>query len=65
MTEYGTSPYLFGVLMITGLLMSLLLAVFSPDTRTITEYEEIVEKVQESEQMSDAQVEIAMTSTKS
>ncbi|MCL1698191.1 hypothetical protein [Lysinibacillus sp. BPa_S21] len=45
--------------------MSLLLAVFSPDTRTITEYEEIVEKVQESEQMSDAQVEIAMTSTKS
>ncbi|MCL1702525.1 hypothetical protein [Lysinibacillus sp. Bpr_S20] len=45
--------------------MSLLLAVFSPDTRTIIEYEETVEKIQESEQMSDAQVEIAMTSTKS
>jgi len=44
-TEYGASPYLFGGLMIAGLLISLLLAVFSPDTRIITQYEETVEKV--------------------
>lgn len=62
-TEYGASPYLFGGLMMAGLLLSLLLAVFSPDTRMITQYEETDEKVQENKRMSDAQVEVAMTTT--
>jgi len=62
-TEYGASPYLFGPLMIAGLLLSLLLAVFAPDTRTITQYEESAEKVQEDELISEVQVEVA-TSTK-
>ncbi|MGY3187660.1 hypothetical protein [Lysinibacillus sp. TE18511] len=64
-TEYGASPYLFGTLMIAGLLLSLLLAVFSPDTRRITQYEEPVEKVHEHEQMVDVPEKVAMTSTKS
>ncbi|SEI88778.1 hypothetical protein SAMN04488127_0710 [Bhargavaea ginsengi] len=38
--QFGAAPYLFGGFMIFGLLISLVLSIFSPDTRTITQYEE-------------------------
>ncbi len=36
--KYGSSPYLFGGLMVSGLVISLVLAIFSPDTRKFTQY---------------------------
>ncbi|NMD71212.1 MHS family MFS transporter [Bacillus sp. DNRA2] len=35
---YGASPYLFGGFMAFGLVISLVLAIFSPDTRKVTQY---------------------------
>lgn len=37
--RFGAAPYLFGGFMICGLLLSLILSIFSPDTRTFTQYE--------------------------
>lgn len=37
--RFGAAPYLFGGFMIGGLLISLVLSIFSPDTRTFTQYE--------------------------
>lgn len=39
-SNYGASPYLFGGVMIAGLVLSLVLILFSPDTRVITQYED-------------------------
>ncbi|MGG0658514.1 MFS transporter [Rummeliibacillus pycnus] len=36
--KYGASPYLFGGLMIAGLVLSLIIAIFAPDTRKVTQY---------------------------
>jgi MFS family permease len=36
--KFGSSPYLFGGFMIAGLVISLVLVLFSPDTRKITQY---------------------------
>lgn len=36
--KYGSSPYLFGGFMAGGLILSLVLAIFSPDTRRVTQY---------------------------
>lgn len=47
--KYGSSPYLFGGFMVAGLVISLVLAIFAPDTRKITQYKdqtEVVENVQ-------------------
>ncbi|SIT72686.1 MFS transporter [Edaphobacillus lindanitolerans] len=41
--HYGAAPYVFGGFMIGGLLLSLCLSIFSPDTRKVTRYEEPVE----------------------
>ncbi|MEX3623324.1 MFS transporter [Viridibacillus arvi] len=41
--KYGAAPYIFGSFMIGGLLLSLILAVFAPDTRKVTQYEDHVE----------------------
>ena len=38
--KYGSSPYLFGGLMVAGLVISLVLAIFSPDTRKFTQYDD-------------------------
>ncbi len=37
-SKYGAAPYLFGGIMIAGLVISLILAVFAPDTRKVTQY---------------------------
>lgn len=42
--KYGAAPYVFGSLMIGGLLLSLILAIFAPDTRKVTQYEDLVEE---------------------
>lgn len=39
-TNYGASPLVFGGFMIAGLLISLVLALFVPDTRNVTQYED-------------------------
>ncbi|MFE6167779.1 MFS transporter [Viridibacillus arvi] len=41
--KYGAAPYIFGSFMIGGLLLSLILAIFAPDTRKVTQYEDYVE----------------------
>ncbi|QOV11357.1 MFS transporter [Viridibacillus arvi] len=41
--KYGAAPYIFGSFMIGGLLLSLILAIFAPDTRKVTQYEDHVE----------------------
>ena len=42
-SSYGPNPYLFGGVMIAGLLISFILILFSPDTRLITQYEDDAE----------------------
>ncbi|MGX9134620.1 MFS transporter [Rummeliibacillus sp. JY-2-4R] len=37
-SKYGAAPYIFGGFMISGLVISLILAIFAPDTRKITQY---------------------------
>lgn len=41
--KYGSSPYLFGGFMVAGLVISLVLAIFAPDTRKITQYNDQTE----------------------
>ncbi|MGF9977212.1 MFS transporter [Viridibacillus arvi] len=41
--KYGAAPYIFGSFMIGGLILSLILAIFAPDTRKVTQYEDHVE----------------------
>ncbi|MGG0664891.1 MFS transporter [Viridibacillus arvi] len=41
--KYGAAPYIFGSFMIGGLLLSLILAIFAPDTRKVTQYVDYVE----------------------
>lgn len=48
--KYGSSPYLFGGFMVAGLTISLVLAIFSPDTRKITQYNDPTE-IKENNQM--------------
>lgn len=52
-SKYGASPFIFAGLMITGLIISLILAIFTPDTRTTTQYQELSKidpNVQENEE---------------
>ncbi|MFJ8260756.1 MFS transporter [Rummeliibacillus sp. NPDC094406] len=51
--KYGASPYLFGGLMIAGLLISLTLAIFAPDTRKVTQYADQPEATEISQQSID------------
>ncbi|MGE7835167.1 MFS transporter [Viridibacillus arvi] len=48
--KYGAAPYIFGSFMIGGLLLSLILAIFAPDTRKVTQYEDHVEDVLDSDE---------------
>lgn len=41
--KYGSSPYLFGGFMVAGLVISLVLAIFAPDTRKISQYQDQTE----------------------
>lgn len=42
-TNVGASPFAFGGFMITGLVLSLILILFAPDTRVISQYEDSAE----------------------
>ncbi|WP_147534391.1 MFS transporter [Bacillus marasmi] len=51
---YGASPYIFGGFMAVGLLISLILAIYSPDTRKVTQYNDqivIADPIQKTNQM--------------
>lgn len=45
-TSYGASPMVFGGFMIVSLVISLVLILFAPDTRVITQYEDDLEENQ-------------------
>ncbi|PIC77996.1 MFS transporter [Sporosarcina sp. P19] len=45
--NYGPSPWIFGGFMIVALLVSLVLAIFSPDTRKVSHYDETVHEEEE------------------
>ncbi|KGR73980.1 MFS transporter [Ureibacillus sinduriensis] len=45
-TNYGASPFAFGGFMMVGLVLSLILILFAPDTRVITKYEDDFEEEQ-------------------
>lgn len=46
-TKYGSSPYLFDGLMIGRLILSLILAIFAPDIRKVTQSDQRAENSQQ------------------
>lgn len=62
-TNYGASPFAFGGFMIAGLVLSLILILFAPDTRIITKYEDHVEEEQITHPSNEAEQEKAVNLT--
>lgn len=62
-TNYGASPFAFGGFMIAGLVLSLILILFAPDTRIITKYEDHLEEEQITHPNNEAEREKAVNLT--